>query len=95
MAAHPDGVGIYPQTFTQWFGGHVRARACRPSAFTTCATPAPQRRIQVARVPVKVVSQRLGHANVTVTTATYAHVLPGDDEAAADATAALILGPDR
>jgi integrase len=34
-------------------------------------------------VPVKVVSQRLGHADITVTLKVYAHVLPGDDEDAA------------
>jgi integrase len=34
-------------------------------------------------VPVKVVSQRIGHADVGVTLKVYAHVLPGDDEEAA------------
>jgi integrase len=34
-------------------------------------------------VPVKVVSQRIGHADVGVTLKVYAHVLPGDDESAA------------
>lgn len=36
-----------------------------------------------AGVPVKVLSQRIGHADITVTLGTYAHVMPGDDEAAA------------
>jgi integrase len=35
-------------------------------------------------VPVKVVSARLGHSNATVTLNTYAHVLAGDDERAAE-----------
>ena len=43
-----------------------------------------------AGVPVKVLSQRIGHADVTVTLTVYAHVLPGDDEAAADIAAAAI-----
>lgn len=34
-------------------------------------------------VPVKVVSQRVGHADVGVTLKVYAHVMPGDDEDAA------------
>jgi integrase len=34
-------------------------------------------------VPVKVVSQRIGHADIGVTLKVYAHVLPGDDEDAA------------
>ena len=36
-----------------------------------------------AGVPVKVVSQRVGHADVGVTLRGYAHVMPGDDEDAA------------
>ena len=39
---------------------------------------------------VKVVSERLGHASVTVTLSVYAHVLPGDQRAAAARFAALI-----
>jgi integrase len=37
-----------------------------------------------AGVPVTVVSKRLGHANVSMTLDTYSHVIPGQDEAAAD-----------
>ena len=40
--------------------------------------------------PVNVVSERLGHASPTVTLSVYAHVLPGDQRAAADRFAALI-----
>jgi integrase len=41
-------------------------------------------------VNVKVVSARLGHANSTVTLGVYAHVMPGDQKAAADRFAAAI-----
>ncbi len=34
-------------------------------------------------VPIKTVSQRLGHADIGVTLKVYAHVMPGDDEEAA------------
>jgi len=37
-----------------------------------------------AGVGIKVVSQRLGHANVAITWDTYAHVLPDQDEQAAE-----------
>lgn len=37
-----------------------------------------------AGTPVKVVSQCLGHASVSMTLNVYAHVIPGQDEAAAD-----------
>jgi integrase len=93
VTSHSDGTAVYPKTFTNWFGAHcaavdvpvIRLHDMRH----TYATIA----IGVARVPIKVVSQRLGHANVNITMGTYAHVLPGDDEAAADAAAAAILGP--
>ena len=41
-------------------------------------------------VPVKVVSERLGHANPSITLSIYAHVLPGDQKAAADLLAGLV-----
>ena len=36
------------------------------------------------RMPIKAVSERLGHANVEITLAVYSHAIPGDDEALAD-----------
>ena len=45
-----------------------------------------------AGVPAKVVSERLGHANIAITMDTYSHVLPGLDEQAAGQVARLILG---
>ncbi|MHB1596597.1 MAG: integrase [Streptosporangiaceae bacterium] len=44
--------------------------------------------------PVKVVSERLGHAGPAVTLGVYAHVLPGDQCAAAARFAALIGGAE-
>ena len=41
-----------------------------------------------------VVSERLGHASVTVTLSIYAHVLPGDQKAAAARFAALVRGAE-
>jgi integrase len=40
--------------------------------------------------PVKTVSERLGHASVTVTLAVYGHVMPGDQKRAASRFAALL-----
>ena len=45
-----------------------------------------------AGVPAKVVSERLGHANIAITMDTYSHVLPGLDAQAADTVARRILG---
>lgn len=45
-----------------------------------------------AGVPVKVVSERLGHAGPQITLQTYQHVLPGMQRDAADKLAAVIFG---
>jgi integrase len=46
----------------------------------------------LAREPVHVVSQRLGHASPVITMTVYAHVLPGSQREAADRFAALVSG---
>jgi integrase len=46
----------------------------------------------LAGVNVKVVSDRLGHASVSFTLDTYAHVMPGQQAHAAAAAAALLVG---
>jgi integrase len=45
-----------------------------------------------AGVPVKVVSERLGHATIALTLDIYAHVLPAMDGEAAERFAALVHG---
>lgn len=45
--------------------------------------------LHAGRVPVRVGSERLGHANAAVTLRTYTHALAGDD-AAADAIAEVL-----
>jgi integrase len=40
--------------------------------------------------PLKTVSERLGHANATITLNTYAHVMTGDDEKASDLVGDLL-----
>ena len=42
----------------------------------------------------KIVSERLGHASMTITLDTYSHVLPGLQAAAAEALDALLAEPD-
>ena len=53
-----------------------------PSALPVRCGPAPRRRVvrssrSSRSTPVKVVSERLGHANVAFTMQTYQHLLPG------------------
>jgi integrase len=88
----PDGRPIHPERFSRWFEQHARAAGLpkirlhdvRHSYATAALT---------AGVPAKVVSERLGHANIAITMDTYSHVLPGLDAQAADTVARLILGP--
>jgi integrase len=42
--------------------------------------------------PLKVISERIGHANIAITSDLYQHVLPSMDRQTADAVAGLILG---
>jgi hypothetical protein len=50
------------------------------------------RGVQITGVPIKVVSQRIGHAYPAVTMQVYAHALEGDDATAAEITATAIFG---
>jgi integrase len=47
-----------------------------------------------AGVPPKVMSERLGHATVAFTQATYTSALPAMDQSASEVVAGLILGTD-
>jgi integrase len=49
----------------------------------------------MAGVPIKVVSERLGHANPAFTMHTYQHLLPGMSAAAAEQFATLIDNSSR
>jgi integrase len=87
-----DGSAIHPQVLTRRFITAVRNVEGLPlirlhdvrHSYATAAL--------AAGVPVKVLSQRLGHADVSITLRTYAHVMPGDDEDAATRVADFIAG---
>jgi integrase len=89
----PDGRPIHPERFSRWFEQHARAAGLPKirlhdvrHSYATAAL--------AAGVPAKVVSERLGHANIAITMDTYSHVLPGLDAEAAGTVARLILGDD-
>jgi integrase len=71
----PDGRELHPERFTRWFQQHahdaglpkIRLHDVRHSYATAALA---------AGVPAKVVSERLGHANIAITMDTYSHVLP-------------------
>jgi integrase len=60
---------------------------------TTSVTPTPRQGSPNATGwhEVKVISERLGHANVAITLDTYSHVLPAADEVTAHTLADVIL----
>jgi integrase len=83
------GRGIHPDNFRRYFARLVKSSGlpritvhdCRHSYATAALA---------SGVPVKLVSERLGHANIGITLNTYGHVLPGQDAAVAKEVAALI-----
>jgi integrase len=92
-----DGRPLHPERFSRWFERlareaglpKIRLHDVRHSYATAALA---------AGVPAKVVSERLGHANIAITMDTYSHVLPGMDQHAASVVARLILDdetPDK
>jgi integrase len=87
----PDGRSIHPERFSRWFEQHARD-AGLPKIRLHDVRHSYASAALAAGVPAKVVSERLGHANIAITMDTYSHVLPGLDAQAADTVARLILG---
>ena len=92
VVTNVDGTAPNPEAFSNLFAKLVRAAGLPPirlhdlrHSYATAAL--------AAGVPVKVLSQRIGHADVGVTLAVYAHVMPGDDEDAARRADALFSEP--
>ncbi len=91
--AREDGSAIHPERFrfSSWFAQHCR-RSGLPRVRLHDVRHAYVTALLSAGVPLKVVSQRVGHESPTVTMTIYQHVLSGDDEAAAAVGANVILG---
>lgn len=89
-----DGSLIHPRNPTRWIRElaeelglpHIKLHGLRHSYATAALN---------AGVDVKVLSERLGHANTSITRELYQHVSPENDEAAAETAARSILGPER
>jgi integrase len=91
VVTHEDGTAINPRLFSSWFAQQARTAGLPPirlhdlrHSYATAAFS--------AGIPAKVVSERLGHANIAITLDTYSHVLPNMQEQAAEQVAKLILG---
>ncbi len=90
LFTYPDGRPLHPDFITASFRRRVRAAGLPAIRLHdvrhTYATTA-----LLAGVPVKVISERLGHSTTAITENLYMHVLPGMDRTAANTVADLIL----
>jgi integrase len=89
-----DGEHLHPERFSRtWQQTQARCRKAHPDL--------PQIRMHdlrhthatlliAAGVPIKVVSERLGHSSINVTLGVYGHVMPGDQKRAAVKFAELV-----
>lgn len=91
MFTWEDGRQLHPNVVTRTFERLGRQSGLPPirlhdvrHSYATAALE--------AGVPLKVVSERLGHASIAITGDVYSHVRPEVDQAAADLVAGLILG---
>ncbi len=85
----PDGSWIHPQSFSQVLDRKV-AKLDVPTISLHDLRHTHATLLLKAGIPVKVVSERLGHANVAFTMAIYQHVLPGMQAEAAATFAGLV-----
>jgi integrase len=96
--AHEDGTPLYPNWVTNRFkslAADFAAEAGLPPIKLHGVRHSYATAGLAVGVPVKVMSERLGHATTAITSDLYQHVLPAMDAAAADAVAGLILGGGR
>jgi integrase len=98
VLGHPDGTHRHPERYSRRFmeqvaqarkalGEDLLPRIRLHDLRHTHATL-----LLAAGEPVKVVSERLGHASATITLTVYQHVHPGMGRQAADRFAALLRG---
>lgn len=89
--ARPDGTPIHPHAFSQAFGRAV-ARLGLPVISLHDLRHTHATLLLRSGVPVKVVSERLGHASPAFTMTVYQHVLPGMQADAARAFSRAVFG---
>ena len=87
-----NGEALHPETVTRRFGRLVAAAGLRPvrlhdlrHGFASLAL--------AAGVPLAVISKRLGHSSIAITSDTYSHLLEGMGKEAAEQMAGLVRRP--
>jgi integrase len=73
---------ISPAAISQGFGRHCRAIGIDASIHALRHTYAAQ--LIAGGIPLKVISDRLGHSSIRITAEVYGHLIRGVDEQAAD-----------
>ena len=91
MFAREDGVPLAPEGVSQAIRRAVKASGLPRIRFHDVRHTHATILLQDG-VPVRTVSQRLGHASAMVTMMIYSHVLPGDDQGAAARFGRLLAG---
>ncbi len=89
--ARPDGTPINPDAFSQSFD-RIVARSPLPRLRLHDLRHTHASILLKAGVPVKVVSERLGHANPAFTITVYQHIIPGMQADAASVFSDLVAG---
>ncbi len=79
----PDGTPLYPQTVTAALN-RIAIELGLPTIGVDGLPHSSATMMLASGISPMVVSQRLGHANVSITLDTDSHVLPAHDQAAAD-----------
>src|ERR1700712_400452 len=87
--AREDGTPIAPERVTKRFAQLVRAAGLRPIRLHDLRHGQASLML-AAGVPMGVVSKRLGHSTITLTSDTYSHLLEGVGRDAAERAAALV-----
>lgn len=86
-----DGTPFWPRTFSRSFDAHVKA-AGLPTIPLKNLRHTHATLLLAAGVPPKVIQDRLGHSNISITLDTYASVIPAMHVEATAKAAALIDG---
>ena len=95
MFLNTSGRFLNPESVTQLFDRIVKRTPTLPRIRFHDLRHTHASLLIMAGVPIKVVSERLGHSHPAFTMHTYQHLLPGMSAAAAEQFAALIADPSR
>jgi integrase len=90
--AREDGAALHPDRVSKLFETHIAAVAGLPRIRLHDLRHSHATMCLAAGINPKVVSERLGHATVSMTLDTYSHAIPAMQEDAATRVAALVAG---